>query len=173
MITKCSCRISCGRSILFGGLHALSSFSQICYSSQLLSFFRLHSVTFISLFSNCRQSLCPLKEKMFFKAALKIFLIFFENVNIKCDTFLTFFSTDFPDLLFKQFARRMIAMDLPRIIIHPAFNRRYFFIRFFIEVCSFRNMSSDHFICHFVASSFIAAVRMTIICLCPAACSQC
>ena len=76
MITKCSCRISCGRSILFGGLHALSSFSQICYSSQLLSFFRLHSVTFISLFSNCRQSLCPLKEKMFFKAALKIFLIF-------------------------------------------------------------------------------------------------
>ena len=80
MITKCSCRISCGRSILFGGLHALSSFSQICYSSQLLSFFRLHSVTFISLFSNCRQSLCPLKEKMFFKAALKIFLIFFKKI---------------------------------------------------------------------------------------------
>ena len=82
MITKCSCRISCGRSILFGGLHALSSFSQIYYSSQLLSFFRLHSVTFISLFSNCRQSLCPLKEKMFFKAALKIFLIFFKKYFI-------------------------------------------------------------------------------------------
>ena len=60
--------------------------------------------------------------------------------------FFYFFSTDFPDLFFKQFARRMIAVDLPRIIIHPVFNRRYFFICFFIEVCSFRNMSSDHFI---------------------------
>lgn len=75
--------------------------------------------------------------------------------------------------LIEKLACCPISMYPAWVSVYPVLYFLYFLVGLSVKICAFGYFPTYHFICHFICTTFPAAVRVTIIQLRPSPLSQC